>query len=123
MPAYPFECPDCGYYIEFVTSVSEYTEVMDKSGGLTCPKCSTVMECSFKGCRPGLIFKGGGFPSKDIKAQNEYEKAKSPSGDKHRKKMQARYKKRNDRINAMPKEQQQGLAAFGRKYGVKRGAW
>ncbi len=58
MITYDFKCPECT--IEF----EKQKEITDDSAVL-CPVCDTTAEQIL--CASGLIFKGQGFPTNDMK--------------------------------------------------------
>jgi putative FmdB family regulatory protein len=62
MPFYSYKCKDCGTLIEEV-----YQNITDEPLK-ECPECKGELVRLIGGCN--FILKGGGWPGKDIKGEN-----------------------------------------------------
>lgn len=63
MAQYDFRCDECKEVISFVGPMS------DGPPQIACPKCKKVMYQDFQ--VPQIVFKGGGWPSKDMKLSQD----------------------------------------------------
>jgi len=65
MATYVYKCWDCNIEEEYVHSMADMETAVHN-----CPKCDTPMKRKITG-GAGIIFKGDGWPSKQIKQQDQ----------------------------------------------------
>lgn len=111
MPIYDFICPECDYLIENVYATYQEFDDIKAAGGIPCQLCPAMMHT-----KPVM------FNVQFAKVRNS--KGKLQPGDKRglRKMMEERYRKRNERLEAMPKPQQERFIKFMERMGVRKTA-
>lgn len=68
---YPLKC-ECGHEIDLQCTIAEWSSMLDKKQAISCEKCNKPMRRVYT--TPGIIFKGDGWPSKDIKQQSGWDR-------------------------------------------------
>lgn len=63
MAHYDFRCDECKELISYIGSIA------DGPPSIACPKCKKLMYQDFS--PPEVLFKGGGWPGKDIKMSQD----------------------------------------------------
>jgi hypothetical protein len=107
MPTFDFLC-DCGFGAEISVTVVE-NDVIDEDGGIECPQCEGTM----KKLPSVLNYQFAKVPNSRGKLQ--------PGGKRElRQMMQRRFRKREERLESMPKYMQDRMVKFMEKYNVRR---
>lgn len=111
MPVYDFHCLECDYVLENeYLSFSEF-DAMKALGGLPCPNCPETMVI-----RPGrLAVKFGKVCDSRGKLY--------PGGKRERRQMmEARYAKRNQKLEKLPPDQREKMVKFMEKHNIRKTA-
>ena len=69
MPHYDYKCPECGHrFVQFQDMVDEKLR--------KCPECDKLELVRLIGAGSGVLFKGDGFPGRDLQRKKQQEQWK-----------------------------------------------
>lgn len=99
MPIYDFGCRDCDYKSEDIHQIADHDKWLKKLSSMKCPKCGGKLGQKFIHCC--------GLPTDEQRLTRT---------------MRKRFKKRNDRIEAMPEGKKAWFKRFIKNRNIKKNA-